>query len=139
MHVHVYTYTIYIPVMHMYNVTSINPYPSNQFLFILFLLRERVNKNIWYDFKPKSAYLTEGDIDMFVGCILPAARMATFSKLMSLDPALSLRNLAFLRPEMVLPDLLDRCSNWPNYNFVYVCIHINPSSGVLCCFALLLV
>lgn len=34
--------------------------------------------------------------------------MAIFSKMVSLDPAVSLQNLAQLRPEVVLPDLLDR-------------------------------
>ena len=82
-----------------------------------FSLRERHNKKIWYDFRPKAVYLTEDDIDMFVGCLLPSARMAIFSKVMSLDPAVSLQNLAQLRPEVVLPDLLDR------YTYIHTCTY----------------
>ena len=57
---------------------------------------------------------------MFVGCLLPSARMAIFSKVMSLDPAVSLQNLAQLRPEVVLPDLLDRYTYIHTLTYTYI-------------------
>jgi proteasome activator subunit 4 len=52
--------------------------------------------------------LKDTDIDAFVQCLLPLLKMAMFSKIGSVDAASTYHNLALIRPEMVLPDLLDR-------------------------------
>lgn len=52
--------------------------------------------------------LKDTDIDAFVQCLLPLLKMAMFSKIGSADAASTYHNLALIRPEMVLPDLLDR-------------------------------
>lgn len=70
--------------------------------------RERHSKPCWFFYVPDSAKLTESDIDAFVRCLLPAVRMAVFSKVGTLEASLTLHNLALVRPEMVLPDLLNR-------------------------------
>ena len=63
---------------------------------------------MWYSTAPDGAKLTEENIDDFVCCLLPAVRMAMFSKFGTLDAAIAFHNLALLRPEVVLPDLLTR-------------------------------
>ena len=47
-------------------------------------------------------------MDAFVHCLLPAARLAMFSKVGTLEAVISLHNLALVRPDFVLPDLLSR-------------------------------
>lgn len=70
--------------------------------------RERFSKPSWFYFTPDSAKLSEADVDEFVQCLLPAVRMAVFSKVGTQDAAAAMHNLALVRPEMVLPDLLNR-------------------------------
>ena len=70
--------------------------------------RERHSKPGWFLYIPDSAKLTEADIDAFVCCLVPVVRMAVFSKAGTGEAALTLHNLALVRPEMVLPDLLNR-------------------------------
>ena len=70
--------------------------------------RERHSKPGWFLYIPDSAKLTEADIDAFVRCLVPVVRMAVFSKAGTGEAALTLHNLALVRPEMVLPDLLNR-------------------------------
>lgn len=70
--------------------------------------REKDTKPVWFSTVPDHAKLTDSDIDVFVNCLLPAVRMAMFSKAGTLDAAITLHNLALLRPEVVLPDLLNR-------------------------------
>ena len=70
--------------------------------------RERHSKPGWFLYIPDSAKLTEADIDAFVRCLVPVVRMAVFSKTGTVEAALTLHSLALVRPEMVLPDLLNR-------------------------------
>lgn len=69
---------------------------------------ERFSSPCWYRTTPDAAKLTEEDIDVFVACLIPAMKMAIFSKIGTLEAALTLHNLALVRPEMVIPDLLNR-------------------------------
>ena len=70
--------------------------------------RERHSKPGWFLYIPDSAKLTEADIDAFVCCLVPVVRMAVFSKTGTVEAALTLHSLALVRPETVLPDLLNR-------------------------------
>lgn len=70
--------------------------------------RERKEKIEWFPSVPDGVKLKDADVDAFVQCLLPLLKMAMFSKFGSADAASTYHNLALIRPEMVLPDLLDR-------------------------------
>ena len=70
--------------------------------------RERKGKSEWFPSVPDGTKLKDNDIDTFVLSLLPLLKMAMFSKVGSIDAASTYHNLALIRPEMVLPDLL----NW---------------------------
>ncbi len=57
--------------------------------------------------KPE-AKLTDKDINEFVQCLVPSLKMAIFSKFGTVDAAGAFHNLALIRPEIILPDLLDK-------------------------------
>lgn len=70
--------------------------------------RERKTKSDWFPSVPDDAKLKDAEIDAFVQCLLPLLKMAMFSKVGTTDAALAYHNLSLIRPEMVLPDLLNR-------------------------------
>lgn len=70
--------------------------------------RERKTKSDWLPSVSSDARLKDTDIDTFVQCLLPLLKMAMFSKVGTIDAASTYHNLALVRPEMVLPDLLNR-------------------------------
>ena len=78
--------------------------------FNLFLInfREKKTSNDWFPSIPDNAKLKDADTDVFVQCLLPSLKMAMFSKFGTIDAASAYHNLALIRPEMVLPDLLNR-------------------------------
>lgn len=57
---------------------------------------------------PKEFRLTNDDITEFVKSILPAALLSMFSKRGCLDSFMALQNLGAVRPELVIPPLLER-------------------------------
>lgn len=75
---------------------------------VCFVSRERYSKPFWGAPIPQGTRLTEEDIDAFVKCVLPSVRMAVFSRIGIFEVALTMRNLSVLRPELVIPDLLER-------------------------------
>ncbi|KAJ8044540.1 Proteasome activator complex subunit 4 [Holothuria leucospilota] len=77
-------------------------------LFVERLHRERYSKPYWYQTIPESAKLTDKDITAFVKSIKPVVFLAIYSKIGSIDAAVAMKNLALLRPELVLPSLLDK-------------------------------
>ena len=79
-------------------------------VFLIDIFSEQAKKKSWlHEYMTKEeAKLTERDMDDFVQCLLPSLRMAIFSKLGPGDAASTLHNLALIRPEMILPDLLDK-------------------------------
>lgn len=79
----------------------------DQFSSVLFC-RERHGKPYWYPVIPDSAKLTEKDITAFVNSMKPVVFLAIYSKIGSLDAAIALKNLALLRPELVVAPLLDK-------------------------------
>ena len=70
--------------------------------------RERKLKSDWFPSIPDDAKLKDTDIDTIVQCLLPLLKMAMFSKFGTTDAAATYHNLALIRPEMVLPNLLSR-------------------------------
>lgn len=86
------------------------------------LHRERYKKPCWITPVPDSHKLTDQDVTDFVESMKQPVLMAMFSKTGSMDAAQALQNLALMRPELVIPPVLEkwvcgaagdvRCS-WP--------------------------
>ena len=57
---------------------------------------------------PSEKCLTEHDIDRFVQSVLPVMRLAVFSRVGMMDAATAIQCLALVRPEEVLPDLMEK-------------------------------
>ncbi|XP_028325388.1 proteasome activator complex subunit 4A isoform X1 [Gouania willdenowi] len=72
------------------------------------LHRERYRKPTWLTPIPESHKLTEEDITSFVESMMQPVLLAMFSKTGSLDAAQALQNLALMRPELVIPPVLER-------------------------------
>ena len=85
-------------------------------MFVCF--SERFFKLNWKPQVPASSRLTEDDIDKFVDCMLPSLQQAMFAKAHFVTAAVAMQNLALLRPERVLPDLLEKLEN--NYVIVEI-------------------
>uniref|UniRef100_A0A2K5ZD60 Proteasome activator subunit 4 n=1 Tax=Mandrillus leucophaeus TaxID=9568 RepID=A0A2K5ZD60_MANLE len=72
------------------------------------LHRERYKKPSWLTPVPDSHKLTDQDVTDFVQCIIQPVLLAMFSKTGSLEAAQALQNLALMRPELVIPPVLER-------------------------------
>ncbi|KAM3863185.1 LOW QUALITY PROTEIN: proteasome activator complex subunit 4A [Diretmus argenteus] len=72
------------------------------------LHRERYRKPTWLTPIPDSHKLTEEDITDFVKSMMQPVLLAMFSKTGSLDAAQALQNLALMRPELVIPPVLEK-------------------------------
>uniref|UniRef100_A0A8C9TJ04 Proteasome activator subunit 4 n=1 Tax=Scleropages formosus TaxID=113540 RepID=A0A8C9TJ04_SCLFO len=72
------------------------------------LHRERYKKPSWMTPVLESHKLTEKDITDFVECMKQPVLLAMFSKTGSLDAAQALQNLALMRPELVIPPVLEK-------------------------------
>lgn len=72
------------------------------------LHRERYRKPTWQTPVPDSHKLTEDDITVFVESMMQPVLLAMFSKTGSLDAAQALQNLALMRPELVIPPVLEK-------------------------------
>ncbi|XP_056326451.1 proteasome activator complex subunit 4A isoform X1 [Danio aesculapii] len=72
------------------------------------LHRERYRTPTWLTPIPESHLLSEQDITDFVESIKQPVLLAMFSKTGSLDAAQALQNLALLRPELVIPPVLEK-------------------------------
>ncbi|MBN3306472.1 PSME4 protein, partial [Amia calva] len=72
------------------------------------LHRERYKKPTWLTPVPKSHQLTEQDITAFVESMKQPVLLAMFSKTGSLEAAQALQNLALMRPELVIPPVLEK-------------------------------
>lgn len=76
--------------------------------FIRRLHRERYKKPSWEVEIAEHKKLTEEDITAFVNCVLPAAQLAMFSPLGAHDAGLVFHRLSLVRPQIVIPPLLDQ-------------------------------
>ncbi|XP_051507905.1 proteasome activator complex subunit 4A isoform X2 [Myxocyprinus asiaticus] len=72
------------------------------------LHRERYRTPTWLSPIPESHRLSEQDITDFVESMKQPVLLAMFSKTGSLDAAQALQNLALLRPELVIPPVLEK-------------------------------
>ncbi|KAG8177101.1 hypothetical protein JTE90_015245 [Oedothorax gibbosus] len=72
------------------------------------LHRERYKESNWLTSIPEHAKLTDQEVTEFVKSVVPVALLSMFSKRGSQDSAVALQNLGTLRPELVIPPLLDR-------------------------------
>lgn len=76
--------------------------------FVKRLHRERYRKPNWMSKTPENARLKDSDIERFVLILKPVAMLAVYSKTGSFDAAASLQNLALIRPDLILPPLIER-------------------------------
>lgn len=72
------------------------------------LHRERYKKPCWITPIPSSHRLTDANITEFVESMKQPVLMAMFSKTGSMDAAQALQNLALMRPELVIPPVLEK-------------------------------
>ncbi|XP_053495926.1 proteasome activator complex subunit 4B isoform X1 [Ictalurus furcatus] len=72
------------------------------------LHRERYKKPGWITPIPSSHRLTDDNITEFVESMKQPVLMAIFSKTGSMDAAQALQNLALMRPELVIPPVLEK-------------------------------
>ncbi|KAM5165243.1 proteasome activator complex subunit 4 [Mantella aurantiaca] len=72
------------------------------------LHRERYKKPSWLTPVPESHKLSDQDVTDFVESIIQPVLLAMFSKTGSLEAAQALQNLALMRPELVIPPVLER-------------------------------
>ena len=73
-----------------------------------FTVSERHTKPSWQPPIPLKSQLTEKDIDSFVQCLLPVLWLALYTRRGIYEVALTVKNLAELRPAIVLPGLIER-------------------------------
>ena len=57
---------------------------------------------------PEHARLKDSDVERFVVILKPVAMLAVYSKSGSFDAAASLQNLALIKPDLILPSLIER-------------------------------
>ncbi|XP_015178192.1 PREDICTED: proteasome activator complex subunit 4B-like [Polistes dominula] len=76
--------------------------------FILRIHKERYAKRTWETPIPDEYKLTDEDIDTFVKSMMPLAMTAMFTRLNASDPCLALQYLANMRPNLVIPQVVDR-------------------------------
>ena len=72
------------------------------------MFSERFSKPDWRPQIPEGSRFTEDDIDKFVSYMLPSLQQAMFAKAHFVTAAVAMQNLALLRPETVIPDLLEK-------------------------------
>lgn len=76
--------------------------------FVDRLYVERYRKPSWKRPHPESHKLTEQDITDFVECLKPVALQAMYSSISPTDAAKLFKNLADLRPALILPEVILR-------------------------------
>ncbi|XP_031565856.1 proteasome activator complex subunit 4-like [Actinia tenebrosa] len=76
--------------------------------FVKRLHREKFDKKTWVTPIPPEKMLTDNDICQFVESLKPPVMLAIFNKFGSFDAASSLQNLAMMKPDLVIPTLLDK-------------------------------
>ncbi|XP_077865747.1 proteasome activator complex subunit 4-like [Saccoglossus kowalevskii] len=76
--------------------------------FVRRIHRERYKKPSWIHTIPDSHKLSDKAITTFVNSIIPAVFPAIFSKIGHMEAATALQHIALLRPELVIPPLLEK-------------------------------
>ncbi|PBC33887.1 Proteasome activator complex subunit [Apis cerana cerana] len=79
--------------------------------FITRLHKERYAKRTWETPIPEEYKLTDNDVNAFVKSMMPVTMVAMFNKLSVNDASQALQYLATMRPNLVIPYVLDRVSS----------------------------
>ena len=90
--------------------------------FVTRLNHERFHKPSWMVDIPEELRITDAEIERYVNIIKEVALLSVYSKQGSLQAALTLQNLALLRADLVIPQLLQRLTNYAHSKSV---IYIN--------------
>ncbi|KAL3873182.1 hypothetical protein ACJMK2_036330 [Sinanodonta woodiana] len=77
-------------------------------LFVRRLHKERYKKESWEQPIPESHKLTDNDVTHFVASFQPVVFTSMFSKYGSQDSAVALKHLSTMRPELIVPTLLEK-------------------------------
>ncbi|XP_052767290.1 proteasome activator complex subunit 4A-like [Mya arenaria] len=77
-------------------------------IFIRRVNRERYREATWMKVIPESHKLTDAEITRFVESMKSTVLMSMFSKYGSQDSAVALRHLSTMRPELIVPPLLEK-------------------------------
>lgn len=103
----------FITRLHKYESTKMNFYEHLQVHNVTLYLhyRERYAKPTWETRIPEEYKLTDSDVDAFVKSMLPVTMAAMFNKLSVTDASYALQYLATMRPNLVIPYVLDRVSS----------------------------
>lgn len=72
------------------------------------MFRERYKRKGWLLEIPADYKLKDAEITRFVKSMQPVVSVSMFSKYGSHDSAIALRHLANMRPELIIPDLLEK-------------------------------
>jgi proteasome activator subunit 4 len=72
------------------------------------LCRERYKPPSWLTPVPQTCHLSNADVTVFVESMLPIVLVAMFSKGLRHDVAVAFQHLSSLRPEIVIPPLLEQ-------------------------------
>lgn len=78
------------------------------FKFVYRVHKERYKKETWEGKAPESHRLTDEEITRFVRILKPVTFLALYSKLPSTAASRTIQLLATIRPELILPDLLEK-------------------------------
>ena len=76
--------------------------------FVTRLNSERFHEESWLVDIPNESKITDAEIERYVNIIKEVALLSVYSKQGSLQAALTLQNLALLRADLVIPQLLQR-------------------------------
>lgn len=76
--------------------------------FVTRLHNERYKKKTWQRTTPDSHKLNDNDVDAFVKCMMPVAMTAMFGHTNAVATSKVFRHLATIRPNLVIPDVLER-------------------------------
>ena len=69
---------------------------------------ERYKKKSWHMHVPDEYKLSDDDVTAFVESIKTCTFLSMFSKMGHMDAAAALQNLALVRPELIIPQLLEK-------------------------------
>ena len=93
-------------------------------IFIDSLFRERRIRPFWHFIPVESHRLTENDITDFVNCVKDYVFIAIFNKNYDEEAAEACQYLSVLRPELIIPPLLEK---YPNISLLHQSLSMNCS------------
>ena len=91
-----------------YYVRTLTDSIDNVDLFVVDDTRERYRKPTWIKGIPESCKLTDAQVTRFVEGMKSTVFLSMFSKYGSQDSAVALRHLSTMRPELIVPTLLEK-------------------------------